>query len=385
MVSPGMTYVGRISYSLYLWHWPVFSLFRWTVGMSGPLTASIALALAFALSALSYHLLERPFHQSRSLRNQPSWKIATAGVASIAVCSLATGLLFLLRNDASLGLNLSVTSNTCDWNPYQVTGCAKDSTAVKASSPSGKKIIVIGDSHARAYTSMVTHAATALGAEATVHARPGCPIARLIHASHNTQLCRDFEESILAWVKQHTKPGDIVFLASLRVHRLGDQRGLFDQDEVLSRGATAADTEERKLALKQATNLVGKFQALGLYVLMDAPKPIFKAPPFRCSDWFNKTNPVCAPGFTISRDLLLKHREPTMDSLRKLETSNGVYVWDPFPILCGGPVCSAFEEDRPVFSDGDHLSGHGNRLLLPSFTRQLREIWNRDAKASRSG
>ena len=52
-------------------------------------------------------------------------------------------------------------------------------------------------------------------------------------------------------------------------------------------------------------------------------------------------------------------------------------IWDPFPILCPGERLSAFDENGlPVFYDGDHLSGHGNRLLAPSFRDKLLEIWS---------
>ena len=44
-----------------------------------------------------------------------------------------------------------------------------------------------------------------------------------------------------------------------------------------------------------------------------------------------------------------------------------VSVWDPFPILCPEQTCSAYREGRPLFFDGDHVSGYGNRLLAPSF------------------
>ena len=108
-----------------------------------------------------------------------------------------------------------------------------------------------------------------------------------------------------------------------------------------------------------------------LHVILDAPKPLFRAPPFRCLDWFNRSNPDCSAGFEISRELLLEIRAPVMASLRELERSHGVHVWDPFPTLCPGPKCSALHGNRPVFFDTDHLSGYGGRLLVDSFSAAL--------------
>ena len=41
-------------------------------------------------------------------------------------------------------------------------------------------------------------------------------------------------------------------------------------------------------------------------------------------------------------------------------------LWDPMPVLCDDALCPAQRDGRPLFFDGDHLSAHGNRVLLPS-------------------
>ena len=63
--------VGRISYSLYLWHWPVFVLLRWTVGLESASVRLVALALTFALATLSYRYVETPFRRAGFVRNAP--------------------------------------------------------------------------------------------------------------------------------------------------------------------------------------------------------------------------------------------------------------------------------------------------------------------------
>jgi hypothetical protein len=87
-------------------------------------------------------------------------------------------------------------------------------------------------------------------------------------------------------------------------------------------------------------------------------------------------NPICAPGLSIDREYLLRLRQPVMDSLKILENRHQeLSVWDPFFVLCGSEICSAFDGDKPLFFDGDHLSAHGNRILTPSFTNRLLDIW----------
>jgi len=44
------------------------------------------------------------------------------------------------------------------------------------------------------------------------------------------------------------------------------------------------------------------------------------------------------------------------------------------PLLCPGEHCLPTREGKPLFFDGDHLSGYGNRLLLPDFQAQLERL-----------
>jgi peptidoglycan/LPS O-acetylase OafA/YrhL len=364
-----LTYIGRISYSLYLWHWGIFVLFRWTVGISEPVTAGAALLLTFLLSALSYHFVEQPFRRGAFWRRQPSWRIAGAGVAAVVVAHLGVASLYETRN--GLGLNQSITTNQYDWSPY---------ISRPASGP-GKRLFVIGDSHAETYGNMAYLAAQRQGAQVAIYSRVGCPIANLRTTVVHTPPCRHIEEDVVSYLQVNAKPGDAVLIASLRVPRLSEQSNAFDLEAQRRLWRHPARSAERKQALEEAARFIEKLQAMQLHVILDAPKPLFRAPPFRCLDWFNRSNPACSAGFEISRELLLELREPVMASLRELERSHGVYVWDPFPTLCPGPKCSALHGQRPVFFDTDHLSGYGGRLLVDSFSAALAQVWKREPAA----
>ncbi len=64
-----LVYVGRISYSLYLWHWPLIALLSYR--LERPLyayEAAAAVGLAFVISAASWRFVERPFRVPRERR-----------------------------------------------------------------------------------------------------------------------------------------------------------------------------------------------------------------------------------------------------------------------------------------------------------------------------
>ncbi|MGA2350911.1 MAG: acyltransferase family protein [Terracidiphilus sp.] len=85
-----LVFVGRISYSLYLWHWPLLTFLRITAGGMPPRTATyLSMGAAFAAATLSYYFIERPFR--RSLR-APVPLLIRYGIVSalfILVCAVA--------------------------------------------------------------------------------------------------------------------------------------------------------------------------------------------------------------------------------------------------------------------------------------------------------
>ncbi len=61
--------IGRISYGVYLFHWPVYLwLDQSRTGLDGWALLALRLAVTFTLAILSYHLVERPIMRGPDLR-----------------------------------------------------------------------------------------------------------------------------------------------------------------------------------------------------------------------------------------------------------------------------------------------------------------------------
>ena len=86
LAHPAMVATGKRSYSLYLWHWPVFSLVDYQFyAADGWLRAGLKIALTLSLTLLSYALVERPARRYLNVRKRriPLFVATAAAIAAI--------------------------------------------------------------------------------------------------------------------------------------------------------------------------------------------------------------------------------------------------------------------------------------------------------------
>ena len=88
--------LGRLSYPLYLWHWPAYVYCKWTVGFETAGTRVAALMVTFLLSAFTYHTVEPA---ARRWRPRRKWHVFAALVVTV---SCLEGFLGALRKGGPL-------------------------------------------------------------------------------------------------------------------------------------------------------------------------------------------------------------------------------------------------------------------------------------------
>lgn len=380
--SGPMVFIGKRSYSLYLWHWPVFVLMRWTFGLETAGQRSVAILLTFLCALGAYRLVEDPLRHAPFVRRASRWSIVAVGL----VCVFSAALLARTITKLRPHLSMSVTRDADIWFPQRSldtsTGCAVDLKSVpfaggdirtftsdcpKAQPP--RVVYVLGDSHAGAYLPALQALTTKYGYTVEIYDKSGCPI--FSFSAPNAEAapeCANFSKAAVESLASKVTRSDIVFLPTLRLPRFGSQFGLLETHQV----DPAAQEAKRMRAVAEAVAALAPITARGASVVFEAPTPVFRSTPLRCSDWFNASNPVCEPGFEVARSELEPLRAPVLKAMDDVVRSvPGVSVWDPFPILCPGEVCHAFADGKPLFFDGDHLSRFGNQVLFESFTQAL--------------
>lgn len=380
-----LRFIGKISYSLYLWHWPVFVLFRWTYGLQSVRCKVAAVVLAFALSVASFYFVETPPRRLLAAWRFPRYAAVAVGVVALLIGYGISSGIWKLQPKISLS---TVTQHRDDWYPDAPVTNVQNPECVLASQPIDQdrrhlkilsrtgcaapvtfphQLFVFGDSHSLGYWWMIRGFVLQTGAHAFLSTIDGCSPLNLNGAP--PARCVDDEAASVKEMLSKAEPGDVLFLAALRLPRMVDQYTIFG--EAIARAAASdpghiAALHEGEVA---ALPVLQSFAAKGVKIVFEGPKPLFNSVTYRCADWYDRTNPICAGGDSMPRSVIDQLRAPVLNTYRELQGQlPSVSVWDPMPILCPGERCSEYQNRVPLFLDGDHPSGYANRILLPSFS-----------------
>ena len=180
--SRPFVYIGKLSYSIYLWHFPVFAFGQLSlVETPGIADKLLWLAIAAALSVCGYYLVEKPFRYKASTRN--FWLgvgAACAVIFSLVALDRQTDLLKTTSNQDLAALyggpyydndllrdqSWSILGTYSDkqkigpWNAHKAS--RSEQNKVWFSDPGKINVLVIGNSHSKDMFNALHHAALEL-------------------------------------------------------------------------------------------------------------------------------------------------------------------------------------------------------------------------------
>ncbi|HEY0553467.1 MAG TPA: acyltransferase family protein, partial [Thermoanaerobaculia bacterium] len=175
---------GRSSYSLYLWHVPVFVLFKSTVGIDGIVLGSAAIAVTLGLGLLSYAFVEQPF---RRLGVEGFRRQAAIFVGAAAALAATVGVILVFTAGPPPATLSTIWRDPRIFSLAQFRQCGNDGLASRLAGDmdvatgscdrDGDKprLFVAGDSHTAVYASLVLRLSADLRLNARLLAMLGCP------------------------------------------------------------------------------------------------------------------------------------------------------------------------------------------------------------------
>jgi peptidoglycan/LPS O-acetylase OafA/YrhL len=105
-------WVGKVSYGIYVFHWPVFAVLdHQRTGLDGVRLAEVRVGVSVALAALSFHFVERPVRSGLLVRHTGRYLLA-AGAAASLVLLVASSLPELRRPADTAGVIVLAGSTT---------------------------------------------------------------------------------------------------------------------------------------------------------------------------------------------------------------------------------------------------------------------------------
>ena len=351
--NPVFLWFGFISYALYLWHWPVIVLMKWTIGLNSLFSISLGFALSLFLACLSTYLIEKPFH---AFVKSSGLKVVFCGLISIGLSTYFICELFARRNRIALS---TVSINHRDWYAETPLSFGDD--------PNKLTIFVVGNSHALAYGPLLEQVHHMNGWNTRIFPLGHCAVGSIMRPASQSIDCISQVDSVLSTIYSEARPNDIVWFASLRMWRYIAQ-GSNKPDDISSFIGSKLYEENLSKGKKEIQLLISKLLQRDLRILVDRPKPVFKSHPFRCNDWFNRSNTLCSAGLAIEKTEFLRNSLGVNLAIDQLKSDfPSLIVWAPSRLLCDADQCAAMDGSKPLFFDADHLSRYGNLMLAPSF------------------
>ena len=344
--SQRLVYLGNISYSLYLWHWPiiVFAKAIWPNSSSAVLIAAAAVSLVPA--DLSYRLVESRFRKPTA--KSKSHKTLVIGL--LAVTPLFVSI--VANTAANTGLGLPVPwGNAQDWKENDIeslNGClfgTRDFVGDCLFSVEEPKfrMMLLGDSNAGSARESVVAAAKQSGGDVIISHEAGCPFIFQVKrdgcASLNLQRLKFLEKS---------SPSFVMLIAS-------------DMKYV-----RALSLESYLDYFKESLDLLSGLK-IPVVVLGPIPDCYF---PMTLYGKYSRQIYECGVDISdqsVRNSLLIKSKALT------LRADNNVFI-DPSDVVCPESKCRAKREIGWIYSDLNHLSPTGSKLLTPLYVDAIQKV-----------
>lgn len=397
----GMIFIGKISYSLYLWHWSVIVLFRFTLGMQWAFIP-MQVALMFAMASMSYYWIENPLRNAQWSKR----KIFDILIPLSFSIFLAAGYWIFLHGKISpfyLGQEMRASDpkshskilpalaqdldrkiqvaewmkqkNSCLMTPHHLRGeryrpapeinvkfldeCLKGER---------KKIILLGDSFSNVISDHVAHAAYEIGYDFRMVFGYGCPYPLAIDNVENgsKKKCEVNETQLQTALFRNVGDGDIIILRLyFQNPQYIDISGVGFEKQV--------DAYDREIE-----NLYQIARRKGAGILIVGTNGTIDGPCLH-RQWYNKFQ--CSGSTIINMDgssrnsfaILLNRHLSSLGERGDPLIFEGI---DPIHIYCekSGIECPIEDEKTRFMRDRDHLSKAAVDEMYPELLNRLNSL-----------
>jgi peptidoglycan/LPS O-acetylase OafA/YrhL len=371
--------VGDLSYTIYLWHWPVLLVFLELAGLTSPglLGAALVTAITFALAALTSRFVERPVWRARVTR-RTVLPVLAAAIVPILIAGGLTVYFAAARQrlaeaagdaahpgalaldpayagaipDAALVPDLAVAYD--DQGPIGPDDHCMRASEVPIICELGDRagtrtVVVVGDSHAWQWVAAFDELARRSGWRLETLTRPSCPLGVTDVAVPGGRI----DETCPLW------------RAAVMEHLLAER-----PDLVVTAGLTPYGYAFAEYEVLPADRLADGYVAVwdelrdsGIEVIAIRDGPYFPDDMLEC---VASGTPDCGGA---RADVLDPHADPLVIAADR----SGVPLLDLTDAICGARRCDAVIGNVVVYRDHHHFTATYTLTMLDALTDRLRE------------
>jgi peptidoglycan/LPS O-acetylase OafA/YrhL len=351
-----LQWLGRISYSVYLWHWPLVVGLYLSGLLGSPTAVAAGVGCAVILGALSYRLVE----SSRQRREAAKRALVRQLVHVLGVMLFAVGLGALAKSYPQL--RPDEPQQPAYASRFYAQKCTSLTTKAKdcVLGQGEVKVILFGDSHAEA-----TAAAVQLNnpGAALQWSYPGCPaLARFSMRDRPLQrACVSFNRDKLAQLATAYPGTPVVLLSRAGLYTDPDR----ENSHYVSFAQAHNDADNAQGYIDEYADTVCQIaQHHPLYLVKpipDMPFSVYK------SLWFQHRVGRQAADIEVPISGYLQRNRVALLAIERAHEQCGAVVLDPTPLLCPEGRCAGSRNGVSLYWDDNHLVDAGNQLLAPLF------------------
>lgn len=333
----GPVLLGLISYSLYLWHWPIIVFWQYAQdAMLAGWQSAAAVAVSIAAGWLSWRYIEQPF---RSPRAVPAQRLLRLSAAAASVLALACAALMAkggwpdrfdqrtvqfaaAASDSSPARQFCITDDVEQMDPRCVLGADRPPAA-----------LLWGDSHGVELAWVLGEQLAAQGRSIAQRTRASCPPALGYHDPREPG-CRQFNEAVVRQIERSSTI-DTVYLA----------------------GFWASETYRDAALAPMVDRTIKRLNTAGKRVVLIGPVPPQDSPvPRRLALQGEVADTLSRSAFEQRTQWFTRHYARWRNA--------GVTVVEPAPRLFAGNKSIIVAGGKPLYFDSHHLSLAGARHVL---------------------
>ncbi|MCC7251593.1 acyltransferase family protein [Hyphomicrobium sp.] len=358
---------GKMSYSIYLYHWPALALAAYWLGRGPDAPEAAALvAVSLILAALSWLLVEQALTRRMGLYTLPPAALfkrtAAAGTAFAvlaAVGILGRGLpqrldvrAYEVYRAASQGNPLR---RSCDGHDLAFRHTPHCTFGAPLAERASYDIAVFGDSNADHFVPMIAELAGKAGLSGRQVTQSTCP--PLIGVGYHRptsqeETCARYQETIVEFLDQN--PGLKIAILSW---------SWTDETPVANRVADLSAARDARTFGEFTAATVAIFRKRGIKVLIIGQVPHFQTFSLRCLAQAARKDTE-EVDCTVPREEVDRDIGPYQAAIEDIDRADdGVSFLDMRALLCSDVLCSAFKDDVLLYRDRGHLNALGSAYL----------------------